>query len=45
MPVTITILVIVIIFAIMDTYIGDVISRISVIIPTVSSETFFHLDS
>lgn len=42
MPVTI-ILIIVIIFAIIDIYIEDIISEVSVIIPTVSSETFFHL--
>lgn len=42
MPVTI-ILIIIIIFAIIDIYIEDIISEVSVIIPTVSSETFFHL--
>lgn len=45
MPVTIIILIIVIIFAIIEICIEDVISKITVIIPPVGSETFFHLQS
>lgn len=41
MPVTIIILIIVINFAVTDIYIEDIISKISVIILTVSSGTFF----
>lgn len=43
MHVMVIIPIIIIIYAVTDICIEDIISEISVIIPTVSSETFFHL--
>ena len=45
MPITIIILIILIIFAVIGIYIEDIISKITAVIPPVSSETFFHLQS